>query len=342
MIRTAVWAWISGVSVVLATAAIAPRPAATPAGTRDAEFTATSEGNVSPQAAEVPMASAPQPIANVRGRRSATVPVPSVSSDSDVAPHITEPVVVGPAPEVVPPAMLDNPLIPVVPPAAATPAAVQFDGVPASLIVGDRVNLNLATLGTIKSYAWTVMPPGTVGLKVYDGGTKADFTSRFPGTYVFLVAVAGADGSVAQAYHALELRADCVPASLAPPAISSGTPATADAPPPSADPDDLIRRWTAEVHSPRRRAEQRQIASAFRQAAGMIDSGMLGGDDLLAHTKALCTLALGGDLRAWEPWFAHVEQLYREFERLKLLGTPANLSAAHKNVARALESTADP
>ncbi len=226
--------------------------------------------------------------------------------------------------------MPDRQLAEVPPPAPVpTPVSVQFDGVSPSQIVGDRVNLSLATAGNITSYVWTVMPPGTVGLKVYDGGSKADFTSRLPGTYVFLVAVAGADGSVAQAYHSLELRSDYAPAPAAAAAVST---------PGVSDPSILVRQWAAEVKSPNRRREQMQVASAFRQAAGAIDSGMASGGDLFAQTKSLCALSLGGALGAWTPWFDKVEQLYREFERLKVLGTAANYSAANKSVARALET----
>jgi hypothetical protein len=212
------------------------------------------------------------------------------------------------------------------------PVSVQFDGVSPSQIVGDRVNLNLAITGNVKSYAWTVMPPGTVGLKIYEAGSKADFTSRFAGTYVFLVAVAGTDGSVAQAYHTLELRTDYAPA-------APTQTATAPEPTASSDPTDLVRQWTSEVNSLNRRTEQLQIASAFRQAAGAIDSGMLAGGDLFAQTKTMSAFSLGGALGPWAPWFDKVEQLYREFQRLKVLGTPANFSAANKSVARALETT---
>ena len=224
---------------------------------------------------------------------------------------------------------LPAPVQPPVP--VSAPVSVQFEGVSPSQIVGDRVNLNLATTGNVKSYVWTVMPPGTVGLKVYEGGSKADFTSRFPGTYVFLVAVAGADGSVAQAYHTLELRADYAP--VAPPqAVTVPKPT-------DSDPTDLVRQWTTEVNSLNRRTEQLQIASAFRQAAGAIDSGMFAGGDLFAQTKAMGALSLGGALGPWAPWFDKVEQLSREFQRLKVLGTPANFSAANKSMARALETT---
>jgi hypothetical protein len=143
--------------------------------------------------------------------------------------------------------------------------------------------------------------------------------------------VAGADGSVAQAYHTLELRADYVPAA---------PPQAATVPKPAAsDPAELVRQWTGEVSSPNRRREQLQVASAFRQAAGAIDSGMFAGGDLFAQTKTLAALSLGGAAGPWAPWFDKVEGLYREFQRLKVLGTPANFSAANKSVARALEAT---
>ncbi len=92
------------------------------------------------------------------------------------------------------------------------------------------------------------------------------------------------------------------------------------------------------MRSPNRQREQLQIASGFRQAAGAIDSGMLAAGDRFGQTKALCALSLGGRLGAWGPWFDKVEELYREFDRLQVLGTPANFSAANKSVAKALET----
>ncbi len=102
-----------------------------------------------------------------------------------------------------------------------------------------------------------------------------------------------------------------------------------------------MRQWTAEVKSANRRTEQLQIASGFRQAAGAIDGGMFAGGDLFAQTKAMCAMSLGGGLGAWAPWFDKVEQLFREFQRLKVIGTPANFSAANKSVARTLETMID-
>ncbi len=326
MIRTTVYAWLSGMGLVFAAAALTPQSGSPPANPRGTLVAAATPG-VEPLPAGRRLAALDEPLP------AAAPPQPAVPEPPPAAP--LTPAVVIPA---------------AVTPAAVTPAAVQFDGVSPSQIVGDRVNLNLATSGNITSYTWTVMPPGTVGMKVYEGGAKADFTSRFPGTYVFLVAVAGSDGSVAQAYHTLELRADCPPPAPntgAAPAAAPVTGATAPAltalaaaapQATAADPSALVRQWAAEVKSPRRRAEQLQIASGFRQAAGAIDSGLFAGGDLFARTKGLCLLALGGDAGAWGPWFDQVEELYREFGRLKLIGTPANFSAANKSVARALEA----
>ena len=165
---------------------------------------------------------------------------------------------------------------PLPPTAVSTPAAVQFDGVPASLIVGDRVNLNLATAGNIKSYAWSVMPPGTVGLKVYDGGTKADFTSRFPRD---LCVLGGGGRRGRLGGPGFSRRSNC--GSIAhrrrhnPPfrlRLQRWLRPEAK-PSPSSDPNELLRRWAAEVKSSNRRAA---IADRqhVRQAAGAIDSSI--------------------------------------------------------------------
>ena len=326
MIRTTVYAWLSGMGLVFAAAALTPQSGSPPASLRGTLVAAATPG-VEPSPAGWRLVALDDPRPAVAPPQPA---VPEPPPAAPLTPAAETPAVVTPA---------------AVTPAAVTPAAVQFDGVSPSQIVGDRVNLNLATSGNIKSYTWTVMPPGTVGMKVYEGGAKADFTSRFPGTYVFLVAVAGSDGSVAQAYHTLELRADCPPPAASTGAAPEAAPVTALTVPAAAapqataaDPSALVRQWAAEVKSPRRRAEQLQIASGFRQAAGAIDSGLFAGGDLFARTKGLCLLALGGDAGAWGPWFDQVEELYREFGRLKLIGTPANFSAANKSVARALEA----
>ena len=301
MIRTTLFAWASGIGLMVGAATLSSGPKPTVPALSDS-------GDSTPTATAAPAAAlAPSPAAQ---------PAPARTAEAQT-------------PEPQPPAPTQPPATPQAPTPTPTPVSVQFDGVSPSQIVGDRVNLNLTTAGNVKSYAWSIMPPGTIGLKIYDGGSKADFTSRFPGTYVFLVAVAGADGSVAQAYHSLELRADYAPA----PQQAAASPK-----PTASDPSVLVRGWAAEVKSLNRRAEQLQIASAFRQAAGAIDSGMLSGGDLFGQTKLLCALSLGGAAGAWTPWFDKVEQLYREFDRLKVLSTPANFSAANKSVARALET----
>jgi hypothetical protein len=247
-----------------------------------------------------------------------------------------------PAPTPDAPAVVPGPVAQPAPAPAAMPASVRFKDQRTAAIVGDRVTLELIETGEIKSRTWTVLPPGTIGLKVSRSGEDADFTSRFPGVYVFLVAVAGADGSVAQAFHTVELKAD-LPAPIGAPTFIAGPSSQEPAQPPT--PSERIRQMTADIRSPNKAFELGQIRSALILTAGSIDAGLLavppGQPDpigyLLAATKGQAALSLGGNLGPWDAWFDKLGVLYREMERLKALNSPANFSAANKSVVRALE-----
>ncbi|MDE2102628.1 MAG: hypothetical protein KGL39_35610, partial [Patescibacteria group bacterium] len=188
---------------------------------------------------------------------------------------------------------------PVIPPAMQQHVGAEFrDPDRTVAICGERVSLELRVSGQPSDYTWSVLPPGTTGLKVSRDKSEADFTTRFPGTYTFFVAVAGSDGSVAQAFKTVELRQEIVPG--AEPIMASPV-TTKSAVTRELSPGEIIRQKTEAVRDPNKMASLAEIRSTLSNTAASIDGGLLvvpqGTTDyvgyLMEATRGQASLALG-------------------------------------------------
>jgi hypothetical protein len=238
---------------------------------------------------------------------------------------------VAPAPQPVNPPAIN------VPPLADNspiPVAVEF-AVPdrQTAVRGERVDLLLKTTGIVAGYRWRVVPSGTVGFRVYGNGELADFTSPKPGTYVFMVSVAGLNGTTDLAYHTVVL-VDSQPAVVSDPTPSPD--GTGDnQPEPELNPTALVAQWTADIRSPNKLAERARVANAFRQAAGLVDAGQ--SNDPVATARAIAAQGLGANLGAWGVWFGKVQGLFTQMKEAGALTGAGNYSAASRSVAGVLE-----
>ncbi len=218
-------------------------------------------------------------------------------------------------------------------PSAAGPVAVKIDG-PSTAIAGEKLYFTLQESGAVSSRAWSVLPAGSVGFDQRDGGARADFATRFAGTYVFVVSVAGVDGSVAHAFHSLELREATPAASPPAPQPSGPGPNPAGQGP---DPANLIRAWALEAPTVDRRAEAAVIARALRSEAAAVAAKRNTSPDPLTDVRATCSAALGGRYAAWAPFFDQLSWFFSDMARRGAMPGRENLAAALESTAKVLE-----
>ena len=189
------------------------------------------------------------------------------------------------------------------PPAVETKAAIT------ATKDGGLTILDAAKSTGAKSYAWQIVPAKTPGFIVVDAGQRAIFAPATAGSYVVILAVAGADGQLDIATHAI----------LSGPAPGPGPPGPA---PPPATLAEQVTGWVAMVTSDSRKAEAEKIANSFDTVASQIAAGAVEKkpETILAATKASYDFALGAARPAWQPFFealgaymnAHDSGLYVE------------------------------
>jgi hypothetical protein len=236
-------------------------------------------------------------------------------------------------------------------------------------VVGDKIYFTLQETGDPKARVWSIFPAGTVGFDTHDeNGQKdavADFSTRFPGTYVIFVSVANGD-NVAQTFHVLEMRGDLPDAdvpqvddavgqpsnngggaarmsgSRALPRKPTSKPTTKMAPVERQETAQAkITRWTREVKSTNLSAEATQLAGVLRQTANSIKSGQLDGAEAMSQAHGMTRLdtRLRASEEAWRPWWNHMEvELWPQMKRL--YGgqiPPGNAAAVLDNIATILE-----
>jgi len=203
-------------------------------------------------------------------------------------------------------------------------------------IVGDKIRFTLTETGpkTI-SRVWSVVPAGTVGLDAYENGAIADFATRFEGSYVFIVSISGADGSVAHTYHVMEYRKD-VGQPVKQPDIANDAPKKPIA---EETPAKLVKRWMKEIKSQTWLDDAANIASAARQTAGGMDSGQVPDGNPIALLQTACKLEMGeAALVPWKPFFKNLEKLFEQFQAKAMISSKGQKSAALKSLADTIEA----
>lgn len=235
-------------------------------------------------------------------------------------------------------------------------------------VVGDKIYFTLQETGDPKARVWSIFPAGTVGFDTHDElGRKdavADFSTRFPGTYVIFVSVANGD-NVAQTFHVLEMRGDLPDADVpqvdeavgqpsnngggaarmagprALPRKPASKPTTKMVPVKPETAQQKITRWTREVKSANLAAESQQLAAVLKQTANSIKSGQLAGGDAMSQAHGMTRLdsRLRASEEAWRPWWNHMEvELWPQMKRLYGGEIPAgNAAAVLDNIATILE-----
>lgn len=209
---------------------------------------------------------------------------------------------------------------------------------PTGAAPGDLVVLT-ASESAGKSYAWTCVP-ATNNMLVVDGGERFILSSAAEKTYVIVLAVADADGSVAVTQHTVAI--GTAPPSPGP---EPGPPSPGPGPPtptPLPELGEKARQWKSLVTDPAKGATAKSLAGSFRSIAAAIAAGVLTRpEDIVRATLESNYVALGGKgsatHAAWQPFFSALNLELNTRSQAGMLKTPESHRQAWVDLAAGLE-----
>lgn len=213
---------------------------------------------------------------------------------------------------------------------AAQPKAI-IDG-PVSARVGDLIVLNAESSENAAHYCWAVIPEATEGLLWLDNGRRAVFANHAPGTYTFILAVGNDSGEQDIDLHRIVIGTAHVEE------ITTSHVGASQARLRREDVPGLSVQALSSIETADLASEAAVVASAFRRAAAMVETGNVASSaELVKATSALAREGLLDSWSAWTPWFVTVGTALDE---IKVGGELADLDAYQRvweDIAEALE-----
>lgn len=211
---------------------------------------------------------------------------------------------------------------------------------PKSAAVGDLIVLD-ASGSKAADFAWLLVNSPKSFLAI-DGGRKCVFASGDPGTFVFVLAVAGKD-RVSVAVHAIEVKGKPAPPDPKPPTPTPN--------PPAPGPDLPVGRFglsrfafdsatkLVTVDAKTRAEQAARLAESLRSVASAIVAGGLTDlDAVLEQTRTANNQALGNAAEAWKDWATELATKLDALDAEGKLKTTNDFAEAWRELATGLEA----
>ena len=181
---------------------------------------------------------------------------------------------------------------------------------PTSARIGDLMFFNGYMSENSKHFKWRILPEGTLGFTVVDGGQRAIFSNRNPGEYIIILGVGGGE-LVDIAIHRVLVGVDAK--DVARPIMSITTELG------TIDENELLlktstvaslaQEWKKGLKSKTVQVDSSKLAGIFRTcAASTVTGKVTSKKQLVDNTKSRATKALGDtSFEKWKPWFESLE-----------------------------------
>lgn len=203
------------------------------------------------------------------------------------------------------------------------PAAKLVLKAPAKCVVGELVRLDLRE-SVVGGVQWRVLPD-TPDFEVIENGQRAFFSSRVPGSYLFIVA--GAKGDTALLTHHTIV-------------VDGAVPGPGPGPGPGPVVQTLAEQVTAMVAAipayEGRDAQIKGVAQVFRK---MAEGSDISPDQILEATAVANSAVLGDNLEKWVPFLDKLGELLDGMVDGGKLTTRDDYKATWLEIAKGLEAT---
>lgn len=202
--------------------------------------------------------------------------------------------------------------------------------------VGELIRLDV-TGSTAESFKWLLVPQ-SVDFEFYDGGKKAVFSARTPGSYMFIIACASG-GTVDVVTHVVAIGDGGVSPPTPPTPPTPPNPDDPIIPVPLSDLQSRIIKWCTDSKLPK--LEASKLAASFSSVASTIAAGVnTTPEQIVAATGEANRAALGTSIEAWIPVLKNIQGDLKKESEAGNLQTAQQHQDMWTAIAKALETYA--
>lgn len=215
-----------------------------------------------------------------------------------------------------------------------TQAARVVVNAPGEGVIGELIRFDLSA-SVAEAFKWLRVPE-TVDFEVYDNGTRAVFSARQPGEYVFVIACAY-QGTVDVTTHVVAIIGpDPGPSPPDPDDNYPVIPVPAD----GASFVEWVPYWCSIARRPE--AETLRLAASFESVAATIAAGInMTPQEIVDATSRANRLALGESITLWMPVLQNLQDALKTRAVAGTLVTVEQHAVAWREIATGLRAYAD-
>ena len=167
---------------------------------------------------------------------------------------------------------------------------------PISGRIGDLVIFNASESKGVKNYKWKSITE-TQGFLVIDNGSRAVFSTHFPGQYTFILAVSAENGD-------LDLVSHTITVGMGLQGVDIEQAVGVQKLKLNESLEDKVKEWIKGVKSENKIQESNKLAGSFKTAANLIKTGnVTEEEELFKATKTFAKSDLGEGIVNWDGWF---------------------------------------